>query len=71
MWLVWLGKQMPPLQELWHKYLRRFAVDHWYRFGKQRLHWTVPKLGTPEQASRALRLDAINDMAAVASSLLR
>ena len=52
MWLVWIGEQMPPLQCIWQKYLRRFAVDHWYRFAKQRLHWTKPKLGTPEQASR-------------------
>lgn len=52
MWLAWVGEQMPPLQDVWQKYLRRFAVDHWYRFAKQRLHWTEPKLGTPEQASR-------------------
>jgi hypothetical protein len=24
-------------------------IDHWNRFKKQRLHWTCPKLGTPEQ----------------------
>jgi len=52
MWLVWVGEQMPPLQEVWQKYLRRFTVDHWYRFAKQRLHWTKPRLGTPEQASQ-------------------
>lgn len=33
-------------------YLRRFAVDHWYRFIKQRLHWTLPKLATPQQSDR-------------------
>ena len=52
MWLAWIGEQIPPLETIWRKYLRRFAVDHWYRFAKQRLHWTLPKLGTPEQASR-------------------
>lgn len=34
------------------KYLRRFGVDHWYRFAKQRLHWTLPNLRTPEQSER-------------------
>ncbi len=38
MWLAWVGEQMPPLAEIWRLYLRRFAVDHWYRFAKQRLH---------------------------------
>ncbi len=49
LWLAWFGEQMPPLDEVWRLYLRRFTIDHWYRFLKQRLHWTVPKLGTPEQ----------------------
>ena len=43
---------MPPLDEVWKLYLRRFAVDHWYRFIKQRLHWTLPKLSTPQQCDR-------------------
>lgn len=52
MWLAWVGEQMPPLTEVWRLYLRRFAVDHWYRFAKQRLHWTLPKLSTPKQCER-------------------
>ena len=52
MWLTWVGEQMPPLAEVWRLYLRRFAVDHWYRFIKQRLHWTLPKLSTPKQCER-------------------
>jgi hypothetical protein len=40
------------LDTLWQRYLRRFAVDHWYRFIKQRLHWTLPKLGEPKAAER-------------------
>ncbi|NJM59711.1 MAG: hypothetical protein HC849_05165 [Oscillatoriales cyanobacterium RU_3_3] len=40
------------LDIVWFKYLRRFAVDHWYRFAKQRLHWTLPNLRTPEQSER-------------------
>jgi hypothetical protein len=35
LWLAWLGEQMPPVSEVWRLYLRRFAVDHWYRFAKQ------------------------------------
>jgi hypothetical protein len=27
-------------------------VDHWYRFLKQRLHWTLPQLSTPQQSER-------------------
>jgi hypothetical protein len=52
LWLVWVGQQMPPLGEIWRQYLRRFAVDHWYRFLKQRLHWTLPQLSTPFQCER-------------------
>lgn len=52
MWLAFVGQEMPPLSELWKLYLRRFAVDHWYRFIKQRLHWTLPKLATPQQCDR-------------------
>lgn len=47
MWLMYLGQQMPELAEVWRMYLRRFSIDHWYRFAKQRLHWTQPKLSTP------------------------
>jgi len=49
LWLAWIGEKMPPLEELWRLYLRRFTIDHWYRFLKQRLHWTTPKFSTPEQ----------------------
>jgi hypothetical protein len=52
MWLVWIGEALPLLASIWHDYLRRFAVDHWNRLAKQRLHWTLPKLGTPEKCQR-------------------
>jgi len=51
-WLVWVGYQgrrPPPVEEWWRVYGRRFALDHWYRFAKQRLHWTTPQLATPGQ----------------------
>lgn len=52
LWLVWVGEGTPQLHQIWHQYSRRFAIDHWYRFAKQRLHWTLPKLSTPEQSER-------------------
>jgi len=52
LWVVWAGEAPPPLPEWWRLYLRRFGIDHWYRFAKQRLYWTLPHLATPEQAER-------------------
>lgn len=52
LWVAWMGDTPPPLRQLWSLYLRRGTVDHWYRFAKQRLHWSVPHLSTPQQAER-------------------
>ncbi len=52
LWLAWLGQIMPALEDLWHKYLRRFTLEHWYRFAKQRLHWTQPQLSSTRAAER-------------------
>jgi hypothetical protein len=52
MWLAFVGLKMPPPGEVWRLYLRRFAIDHWYRFAKNRLHWTLPQLSTPVQCAR-------------------
>ncbi len=52
LWVAWVGETPPPLAEWWRVYLRRFAVDHWYRFAKGPLHWTLPQVKTPEQAER-------------------
>jgi len=49
LWLIWLGEEMPLLSEIWQLYLRRFGIDHWYWFAKQRLHWTLPKFSTPKR----------------------
>jgi len=49
---AWLGETMPTLDELWHKYLRRFALEHWYRFAKQRLYWVHPQLSSTQAAER-------------------
>jgi hypothetical protein len=45
MWLAWLGKTMPDLDVLWLKYLRRFALEHWYRF-------TLPQISSTQAAER-------------------
>ncbi len=52
LWLVWVGEEFLELKDVWTEYARRFRVDHWYRFAKQRLHWTLPSLSTPEQSER-------------------
>lgn len=49
LWLIWVGQTMPALETLWQRYLRRFCIEHWYRFIKQRLHWCLPHLGTAQQ----------------------
>jgi len=50
LWLGWFGDTPPPLSSWWRSYLRRYGVDHWYRFAKQSLQWTLPHLKTPEQS---------------------
>jgi hypothetical protein len=51
-WLAWIGEDPPEETTWWQHYPRRYAVDHWYRFAKQRLHWTLPMFSTPEQGER-------------------
>ena len=52
LWLVWVGEQFLELKDIWSQYARRFGVDHWYRFAKQRLHWTLPSFSTAQQSER-------------------
>ena len=52
LWLAWLGKTMPLLETLWLHYLRRFALEHWYRFAKQRLYWTHPQFSSLQASER-------------------
>jgi len=51
-WVAWVGEEPPEPKTWWQRYVRRYAVDHWYRFAKQRLYWTLPLFSTPEQAER-------------------
>jgi hypothetical protein len=52
LWLAWLGNDFPPLETLWLKYLRRFVLEHWYRFAKQRLYWTLPQITSTQATER-------------------
>lgn len=50
LWFAWIGEEPP--DRWWNPYTQRYAIDHWYRFAKGRLHWTLPRLSTPEQGER-------------------
>ena len=52
LWCVWSGPGVPDLDLCWRAYLRRFDIEHNFRFAKQTLGWTTPSLCTPEQADR-------------------
>jgi hypothetical protein len=53
-WLWWYGPRESDLDldRVWRCYVRRFDIEHTFRFAKQALGWTTPKLRTPEQADR-------------------
>ena len=42
----------PDLAVLWRAYVHRFDLEHTYRFCKQTLNWTTPRVRHPEQADR-------------------
>ena len=52
LWLWWSGPGQPDLHTCWRAYLRRFDIEHTFRFVKNTLGWTAPALRTPEQADR-------------------
>jgi hypothetical protein len=52
LWLWWYGPGTPDLDRLWRAYVRRFDLEHTFRFLKQTLGWTTPRLRHPEQADR-------------------
>ena len=54
---VWLWYSRPELtnselNRLWRAFLRRFDLEHTFRFLKQTLGWTRPRIRTPEQGDR-------------------
>jgi hypothetical protein len=53
LWLAWIGGPLPAdLSVLWRWYLRRFTVEHAFRFFKQTLGWTTVRPRHPAAADR-------------------
>jgi hypothetical protein len=53
LWLAWIGGPLPTdLSVLWRWYLRRFTVEHAFRFFKQTLGWTTVRPRHAEAADR-------------------
>lgn len=52
LWLWWRGPGVPDLAAVWRAYTRRFDLEHTFRFLKQTLNWTLPRLRQPQQADR-------------------
>lgn len=50
LWFAWIGEAPP--ERWWCLYTRRYPIDHWYRFAKNRLHWTLPKPASLEPCDR-------------------
>jgi hypothetical protein len=56
LWLWWHTpgdpEAIPDLDRAWRAYVRRFDLEHTFRFLKQTLNWTLPRVRHPEQADR-------------------
>ena len=52
LWFWWWGPQPPDLETVWRIDIARFAIEHLFRFFKQTLKWTLPKLRSPTAADR-------------------
>ena len=54
LWLWWHGPEAtaPDLDLIWRSYVRRFDLEHTFRFLKQNMGWTMPRVRHPEHADR-------------------
>lgn len=52
LWSSKTGATPDDVDRFWQAFLRRFDLEHTFRFAKQTLGWTTPKLRTPEAADR-------------------
>lgn len=52
LWSSKIGATADDVDRFWQAFLRRFDLEHTFRFAKQTLGWTTPKLRTPEAADR-------------------
>ena len=50
LWLFYFGPGEPDLASIWRAYVHRFDLEHTFRFLKQTLNWTKPRVRYPEQA---------------------
>ena len=51
-WFVWIGDPQAELIQIALGYVRRLSQEHGYRFQKQALLWTRPRVRTSEQFER-------------------
>jgi hypothetical protein len=58
-WFVWIGDQHTAIPPIALGYALRFSQEHGYRFDKQALLWSEPRLRTPEQFERWTQIVAI------------
>lgn len=56
LWCSDTGITLTVMNRLWQVFLRRFDLEHTFRFCKQTLGWTRPRLRSPEAADRWSRL---------------
>ena len=52
LWASVTGAAEPEITTLWQGFLRRFDLEHTFRFFKQVLGWTAPKIRDPAAADR-------------------
>jgi hypothetical protein len=52
LWFSGTGVAAADVDRLWQMFLRRFDLEHTFRFLKQTLGWTRPRIRTPQAADR-------------------
>jgi hypothetical protein len=52
LWFSATGITLTGMDRVWQAFLRRFDLEHTFRFLKQTLGWTRPRIRTPEAADR-------------------
>jgi len=52
LWACATGLDASEVDRLWQAYLRRFDIEHTFRFFKQTLGWTKPRIRDPHAADR-------------------
>ena len=58
-WFLWRGATLPPLDQVYGWYRRRFGHEHGFRFAKQQLLWDQAHVRTPAQFLRWSQVVAI------------